>query len=80
MSPQPIAAVVFSPDGRTLATVMGNDVVTIWDVADPARPLRTAVLTRRTRGAGQVAFSPDLTSIGGTASDGADTVGLWRIR
>jgi hypothetical protein len=59
---------------------MGHDLVTTWDVADPARAVRTAVLTRRTRGAGQVAFSSDLTSIGGTASDGADTVGLWRTR
>jgi hypothetical protein len=78
--PQPMAAVSFSPDGRTLATVMGNDAATIWDVAESARPVRTAVLTRRTRGAGQVGFSTGLTTIGGTASDGADAVGLWRIR
>ncbi len=78
--PQPMAAVVFSPDGRRLVTASNDATVKLWNVADPARLVRTAVLTRLTRGAGHLAFSPDLTSIGGTASDGADTVGLWPIR
>ena len=43
----------FAPDGRTLAAVMGNSVVTRWNVADPRHPTRTAVLTRTTNGAGR---------------------------
>jgi WD40 repeat protein len=36
-----VTVAAFSPDGRTLATVMGNDVVIIWDVSEPARLVRT---------------------------------------
>jgi WD40 repeat protein len=69
----------FSPDGRTLTTIMGNDLATRWNVADPRRPTRTAVLRRETQGAGVVAFSPDATTVAGAAVDGANRVSLWRI-
>jgi hypothetical protein len=70
--------VAFSPDGRTLAAVMGNSVVTRWNVADPRRPTRTAVLTRRTYGAGMVAFSRDAATVAGAAVDASNGVTLWR--
>ena len=35
---------VFSPDGRMLASVSGHDQVTVWDVARPARTARIATL------------------------------------
>jgi len=35
---------VFSPDGRMLASVSGRDQVTVWDVARPARAARLATL------------------------------------
>jgi WD40 repeat protein len=69
----------FSSDGRTLTAIMGNSVVTRWNVADPRRPVRTAVLRRETQGAGIVAFAPDVASVGGAAVDGGNAVSLWRI-
>jgi WD40 repeat protein len=69
----------FSRDGRTLAAIMGNSVVTRWDVTDPGRPTRTGVLRRKTQGAGIVAFAPDLAFVGGAAVDGGNAVSLWRI-
>jgi WD40 repeat protein len=64
-----LAVAAFSPDGNTLAMLIGNDRVTTWGVANPARPRRTAVLTRRTDGAGQAAFSPHQTTVAGTAAN-----------
>jgi WD40 repeat protein len=75
-----LTKVAFSRDGRTLVTVMGNDLATRWNVADPRHPIRTAVLTRRTRGAGMLAFSRDATTIAGAATDGSNHVSLWHIR
>jgi WD40 repeat protein len=71
--------VAFSGDGRTVTAIMGNSVVTRWDVADPRRPIRTGVLRRHTHGAGVVAFAPDVASVGGAAVDGGNAVSLWRI-
>jgi WD40 repeat protein len=75
-----LTKVAFSRDGRTLVTVMGNDLATRWNVADPRNPIRMAVLKRRTRGAGMLAFSRDATTIAGAATDGSNHVSLWRIR
>ncbi|HEX5401542.1 MAG TPA: hypothetical protein VFX16_04485 [Pseudonocardiaceae bacterium] len=70
----------FSPDGRTLAVEMGDDMVMVWNVADPDHPVRTAVRTRTTEGAGVVTFMPDLSSVVGTAPDGSNTVAVWHVR
>jgi WD40 repeat protein len=70
----------FSPDSRTFAVEMGNDTVMVWNVGDPDHPVRTAVHTRKTAGAGVVAFTPDLSSVVGTAPDGSNTVALWHLR
>jgi WD40 repeat protein len=49
---------VFSPDGRTLASVSGHDQVTVWDVARPARAARIATLAGPGDYFAALAFSP----------------------
>src|SRR5262249_34828077 len=66
------SSVVFSPDGRTLATASADSTVRLWDVA--SRQPR-ATLTGHTGPVASVAFSPD-GRILATGSDDA-TVRLW---
>lgn len=66
-----VHAVAFSPDGRLLATAIGKRFATqevsgsggsvaLWDVTDPAQPVRTGELSRAGKGeVYAVAFSPD---------------------
>lgn len=75
-----LTTAAFSPDGRTLTTAMGNDLVTRWDVSDLRHAVRTAVFTRQTEGAGVVAFSRDTSTIAGAAIDGSNHVSLWHVR
>ncbi len=49
---------VFSPDGRTLASVSGRDQVTVWNIADPARAARIATLAGPGDYFAALAFSP----------------------
>ena len=49
---------VFSPDGRMLASVSGRDQVTVWDVARPARAARIATLAGPRDYFAALAFSP----------------------
>ena len=49
---------MFSPDGRTLASVSGRDQVTVWDVARPARAARIATLAGPGDYFAALAFSP----------------------
>ena len=49
---------VFSPDGRTLASVSGHDQVTVWDVARPARAARIATVAGPGDYFAALAFSP----------------------
>jgi WD40 repeat protein len=69
----------FTRHGRALITVMGNDLVTVWNVSNPRLPIRTSTLSRQTQGAGVVAFSPDATTIAGAAVDGSNHVSLWQV-
>lgn len=75
----PIYAVAFSPDGRTLATGSGDTKVRLWDVADPAHPV---ALGRPLDGPADrvlaVAFSPDGTTLAAGSRD--TTVTLWDVR
>ena len=49
---------VFSPDGRMLASVSGSDQVTLWDVTRPARATRIATLAGPRDHFAALAFSP----------------------
>jgi WD40 repeat protein len=49
---------VFSPDGRMLASVSGSGQVTVWDVARPARATRIATLAGPHDYLAALAFSP----------------------
>jgi len=52
--------VAFCPDSRWLATGSFDKMVGLWDLADPTRPYRRAILTAGHRGwVVGVAFSPD---------------------
>jgi WD40 repeat protein len=68
-------ALSFSPYGRLLATGSDDRTTPIWDVADPAQPACTAILTH-SQPVPAVAFSPDgrlLVTGSGT------TVQIWQI-
>ena len=49
---------VFSPDGRMLASVSGSDQVTLWNVTRPARAARIATLAGPRDYFAALAFSP----------------------
>jgi WD40 repeat protein len=50
--------IAFSPDGRILASVTGAGHVTEWNVTDPARAARIAILTGLRDFVQAIAFSP----------------------
>jgi hypothetical protein len=75
-----LTTVAWAPDGRDLSVVTGNAAVSVWDLTGPSRPVRVRVLTRRTDGAGRVAFSPDTGTVAGAAVDGSNGITLWRLR
>src|SRR5207244_12888108 len=57
----------FSPNGTTLAAGDDGGAVTLWDVADPARPRQ--LTTGNRNGVHSVAFSPNGTTLA-TGDDG----------
>ncbi|MFF0574749.1 nSTAND1 domain-containing NTPase [Streptosporangium saharense] len=72
-----VNAVVFSPDGHTLASASRDRTVRLWDLTEPHRPEALAVLTGHTGNVNAVAFSPDGHTL---ASAGWDrTVRLWDV-
>jgi WD40 repeat protein len=71
-----VSAIAFSPDSKTVA-VATNRTVNLWNPADPAHPVRTAVLRGHSDFVSVVAFSPD----GRTLATGSDdqTAALWNV-
>jgi hypothetical protein len=75
-----LTTVGFADQGHTLTVITGNSTVSVWDLTDPAHPVRTRVLTRPTNGPGRVVLSPDGRTLVGAAADATNTVSLWRLR
>jgi len=75
-----LTTVAFADQGHTLTVVTGNSTVSVWDLTDPAHPVRTRVLTRPTNGPGRVVLSPDGRTLVGAAADATNTVSIWRLR
>lgn len=68
--------IAYSPDGRTLA--MGNDArVWLWDLADPARPVRLRFYLPAAGDVLSLAFSADGQTL--AVSDRGRTVRLWNV-
>lgn len=57
--PNEILSVVFTADGRTLATGGDDRAVRLWDVSDPHSPTGRATLGGHTDAVNELAFSPD---------------------
>ena len=69
-----VLSVVFSPDGRTLASGSWDSTIKLWDVSTGALQ-RT--LTGDTSAVSSVAFSPDGRTLASASRD--DTIKLWDV-
>ena len=70
-------AVAFSANGDLLATGAADGSVRLYNLSDPARPLRLATAVDSANAVSTVAFAPDGTLI--AAVDAAGTVRLWNV-
>ncbi|MFD0273113.1 hypothetical protein ACFVHB_04255 [Kitasatospora sp. NPDC127111] len=87
---QRVTGFVFSPDDRTLAVLESSGdpawvkTVTLWDLADPAGPVRTTALEPAlTEGADSVSFSRDgamMAVVGSVKGTECGTLTLWDLR
>jgi WD domain, G-beta repeat len=62
---------VFSPNGRELASASGGDQITLWNVSHPARATRIATLTGPRDYFTALAFSPDGNLLAGVTYHGS---------
>jgi WD40 repeat protein len=72
-----IESVAFSPDGHLLAAAGNDRTVELWNVSEPARPQRLAVLEGFTAYVTWVAFAPDGRTLAASSDD--KTVRLWNV-
>jgi WD40 repeat protein len=72
-----IYAVSYSPDGRLLAVGSQDSEVTLWDIANPRRPRRLAVLRDFNNAVYSTVISPDGHTLAAGSQD--DMVRLWDI-
>jgi serine/threonine protein kinase len=72
---EPIAALAFSPEGRSLAVIAGNDAVRIGDAAGTGRPMAAEPLPIA-RPARRIAFVPRGEGLLATAADDARVM-IW---
>ncbi len=77
LGPGGVNALAFSPDGRTLASGLGDGTVVLWNVTDPARATRIATLTGQAGNLTAVSFSPDGHLLASASPNG--TVFLWNV-
>jgi WD40 repeat protein len=78
-----VQALTFDPGGRLLATAGRDGTVIVWDVVDPARPVRTATHTvdhHRRRGVRcAVQFTPSGRLLAAGRAIGQPRVRLWDL-
>jgi len=71
---QPVLGLVFSPDGKTIATTAKDKTIKLWNIAEGKE---IATLTGHKLAPNAVVFSPDGKTL---ASGGADkTIKLWNV-
>lgn len=71
----PVRDLAFTPDGATLAALVGENAVTFWDVAGRRE---VATLSWRTEMLSAIAFSPDGQALAAGCTRGTIRLLPWR--